>query len=436
MKNILLLFLFLSSLVISQDQKVYVAQIEGVIDLGLAPYVKRVVTEAEDNFADAIIFRINTFGGRVDAATQIKDAILNSKVKTIAFIDKRAISAGALISLSCEKVVMVPGASIGATTVVDGAGTKQSEKSQSYMRSEMRATAERNGRPTNIAEGMVDERLVIEGLVDSTQLVTLTSKEAVKWGIADTIISNIDEVLEAYGLENADIIRDDSNWAEEVLRFIQNPIITSVLLMIGMVGMFTEMKTPGWGLPGSAAVIALTIFFGSHYILELASILEIVLFLIGVSLLIAEIFIIPGFGIAGIAGVVLIIGSLFMGLLPDFDFLNMGLIQTALVQLAGSFILTVILVVVLLKFLPKSKMFNRLILDQDITSHSGYTAEPDVVDLTGKSGIALTDLRPSGTAVIDSKRIDVVTEGDYIVKTTKVIVTRMDGSKIVVREDV
>lgn len=435
MKKFFFLLAILFSSLMAQEQKVYIAEVEGTIDLGLAPYIKRVITEAENNLADAVIFRVNTFGGRVDAATQIKDAILNSKVKTIAFIDKRAISAGALISLSCEKVVMVPGASIGATTVVDMGGTKQSEKAQSYMRSEMRATAERNGRPTNIAEGMVDERIVVEGLVDSTQLITLTSKEAVKWGVADTIISNINDLMAAFDLGNADIIRDESNWAEETLRFIQNPIITSILLMIGMVGMFTEMKTPGWGLPGSAAVVALAIFFGSHYILELASVLEIILFIVGVVLLILEIFVIPGFGIAGIAGVILIVGSLFMGLLPDFDFLDAGLIQTALVQLAGSFLLTIILISVLLKFLPKSKMFNRLILETGIESHSGYTAEPSVSDLTGKSGVALTDLRPSGTIIIDSKRIDAVTEGEYIVKNTKVVVSKMDGSKIVVREE-
>src|SRR5690606_5575918 len=165
-----LVLLLLNQLIFSQNKKVYYAEIDGEIDLGMAPYVSRVVSDANEENADAIVFKINTFGGRVDAATQIKDAILSSDILTIAFINNRAISAGALIALSCTKIAMVPGSSIGAATVVDQTGQKQSEKYQSYMRSEMRSTAERNGRRTDIAQGMVDERIVVEGLDDSTTL--------------------------------------------------------------------------------------------------------------------------------------------------------------------------------------------------------------------------------------------------------------------------
>src|SRR3989339_1941716 len=184
MKRIVFAFclLFLALSPNNSAQKVFHAKIEGEIDLGLAPFVRRVISDAESQNAQAIVFEINTFGGRVDAATQIKDAILESKVLTIAFIDKRAISAGALIALSCEKIVMVPGASIGASTVVDQEGKKQAEKYQSYMRSEMRATAEKNGRRTDIAQAMVDETVVVPDLQDdSTKLVTLTTEEAVKY---------------------------------------------------------------------------------------------------------------------------------------------------------------------------------------------------------------------------------------------------------------
>ena len=173
--------------------------------LDLAPYLSRVVSDAEKDNAEAIIFKINTFGGRVDAATQIKDAIIGTDLLTIAFINNRAISAGALIALSCKKIIMVPGSSIGAATVVDQTGEKVGEKYQSYMRSEMRSTAEKNGRPVNIAEGMVDERIVIPGLVDSTQLVTLTSEEALKYGIADTLLEHIDDVYALYNLQDAEI---------------------------------------------------------------------------------------------------------------------------------------------------------------------------------------------------------------------------------------
>lgn len=432
--KILVFFLITLSLN-AQHKKVYLGKIEGDIDLGLAPYVKRVVAEAESNFADAIIFKINTFGGRVDAATQIKDAILNSKVKTIAYIDKRAISAGALIALSCVKIVMVPGASIGATTVVDQTGAKQAEKYQSYMRSEMRSTAEKNGRRTDIAEGMVDERVVVEGLVDSTRLITLTSMEALEYAIADTILSSFDEVLEVFDLGEADIIELDSNWAEDVIRFINNPIVTSLLIMIGLVGLFTEVKTPGWGLPGTAAVIALTIFFGANYILELASFIEIILFIAGVALLIVEIFVTPGFGVFGIAGIIMMVAGLFLGLIADFPIISWNDISQALIQLASSFIATGVLVYILTRTLPKTSIWNRLILASNIESTSGYTSsEPDFGHLISNEGITLTDLRPSGTVKINEKRYDVVTMGEFIQKGRRVRVTKVEGSKVVVEE--
>jgi membrane-bound serine protease (ClpP class) len=432
-QTFILLVLFVD-LAFSQ-QKVYYGKIEGDIDLGLAPYVKRVITEAELNFAEAVIFKVNTFGGRVDAATQIKDAILDSKVKTIAFINKRAISAGALISLSCENIVMVPGASIGATTVVDQQGTKQSEKAQSYMRSEMRATAEKNGRRTDIAEGMVDERVVVEGLVDSSKLITLTSQEALEYGIADTILSNLTDVLEAYNLENAEIIELDVDWAESVVRFISNPIISGLLIMIGLVGLFTEVKSPGWGLPGTAGIIALALFFGANYILELASAIEIILFAAGVVLLLIEIFVIPGFGVFGILGIIFMITGLFLGLLADFPLIDWSDISFAIIQLALSFVATGLLMFLLTKFLPKSEIWNRLILANDISSTSGYTtSDPGFKYLLNLVGEALTDLRPSGTIKVENKRYDVVTAGEYIVKGKTVRVVDIEGSKVVVEE--
>lgn len=428
--------MILSQVLVAQKSIIYQGIIDGEIDLGLAPYVKRVIEEAEKNNADAVVFKINTFGGRVDAATQIKDAILNSKVLTIAFIDKRAISAGALISLSCVKIVMVPGASIGASTVVDQGGAKQSEKHQSYMRSEMRSTAEKNGRPAKIAEAMVDESIEIEGLVDSTKLVTLTSKEAVSYGIADTVLHSLDEALASLGFENPEVIEIEGNWAENVLRFLNNPIISSLLIMIGLVGMFTEIKTPGWGLPGTAAVIALTLFFGANYILELASIIEILLFAVGVVLLILEIFVIPGFGIPGIVGILLVIGSLFLGLISDFPIVSWDLVEDAIIQLATVFVITGVLIFVLSKILPQSAFFNRLILVDEIKEQSGYSSKETLKHLIGIEGKALTDLRPAGTAILNDERIDVVTEGDYVSHDSEIKVIKVEGSKVVVAKKI
>jgi len=431
---ILFLILLFTVSVLGQTKKVYYGDIEGDIDLGLAPYVKRIVATANSTGAEAIIFRINTFGGRVDAATQIKDAIINSQVKTIAFIDKRAISAGSLIALSCENIVMVPGGAMGATTVVDQTGAKQAEKAQSYMRSEMRATAERTGRRTDIAEAMVDERVVIPGLVDSTQLLTLTSKEALQYGMADTLLATLDELLEAYNLKDAEIIMEDTNWGEDVVRFLSHPIVSSILIMVAMLGMFTEIKTPGWGLPGTAALVALTLFFGSGLILELVSWLEIVIFAVGISLILIEVFFVPGFGVFGILGIVAVVTSLFLGLLSDFQIVTWSMISRALIQLAATFVATFAAAFFLSKILPKTSFFNRLILKDNILIRSGYTTEPEVLELVGKTGEAITDLRPSGTALIDNKRIDVVTEGDYLIRGTKIEVIKESGSKIVVRE--
>lgn len=243
MKNIFKIFIILLLLSINSfaQKKVYLAHIESEIDLGLAPYITRIVDEANQNNADAIIFKINTLGGRVDAAVQIVDAISSSKVLTIAFIDRRAISAGAFIALSNKKIAIVPGGSIGAATVVNAEGQKVGEKYQSFMRGQMRSVAEKNGRPVNICQGMVDERIVVPGLVDSTQLITLTTDEALKYGIADTLVNNLDDVLKAFNLSGATIIDEHPNWAEDVVKFLNNPIVSSILIMVGVFGLFLSL---------------------------------------------------------------------------------------------------------------------------------------------------------------------------------------------------
>ncbi|MCH8326479.1 MAG: nodulation protein NfeD [Bacteroidetes bacterium] len=417
----------------SQSNKVYVAHIETGIDLGLSPYIKRIINEAEKADAKAIIFKINTLGGRVDAAIQIKDAILSTNILTIAYINYRAISAGALIALSCDKIVMSPGASIGAATVVDQAGKKVGEKYQSFMRSEMRAIAEKNGRRKDIAQGMVDEKVVIEGLVDSTQLITLTTVEALKYGIADTTVADFNSILKVFNLQNASIIDRKPNWAEDVVKFLNNPIITSILIMIGFFGLFAEVKTPGWGVPGTAGIIALVLFFGSSYILALASIIDIVLFIVGLVLIALEIFVIPGFGVAGISGILMVIISLFLALTgTSLPYIDSSIISIALIQLSVSLVGALLLIFILAKFLPKTIIFNRLVLSEAEKTNKGFVSADKISKIMGKEGVALTILRPAGIAEIDGKRIDVVTEGSFIEKGKKIIVISSEGIKVVV----
>lgn len=440
MKNLIfisLLFIFSLTAHSQTGKKVFVIDISGEIDLGLAPYVERIVKEAETDGLHAIVLKVNTFGGRVDAATQIKDAILRSKVLTIAFVNNRAISAGALITISAQKIAMAPGSSIGATTVVDQSGQIATEKYQSYMRSEMRSTAERNKRRPDIAEAMVDQRVVLKDLPeldDSTKLLTLTTEEAFKYGYCDFISDDLIKVLEHFGIENPELIYTNTNWAEDLVRFLSNPIISGILIMIGMVGLFTEVKTPGWGFPGTAGVIALTLFFGTNYILQLANIWEILIFIIGFGLLLAEIFYIPGFGFVGVIGILMMFGSMFFGLLSDLPIITGDDISSAIIQLALSVVFGIIFILLLSKYLPKSAVWKRLILSQEEKIQEGFSSNPDLSYLLRKDGISVTQLRPAGIALIENKRVDVVTEGEYISADSQIVVLKVEGSKVIVRQ--
>jgi len=433
---LVLLTIFIASSNAEEKKKVYLIDISGDIDLGLAPYVQRVINEAEESKASAVILKVNTFGGRVDAATQIRDAIINSKVLTIAFIDKRAISAGALISIAAKKIVMSPGSTIGATTVVDQSGTKATEKYQSYMRSEMRSTAERNGRRPDIAEAMVDERIVIKDfpeLDDSTKLLTLTTEEALKVGYCDFVASNLQEVLSHFNLKDAEVVSSEINWAEKVVSFLHNPIISGILIMLGILGLLTEIKTPGWGLAGTIGLISLALFFGAGYILQLANVWEILVFIVGFVLLIIEIFFIPGFGFLGILGIIMMIGAIFFGLIGDFPIISENEISNALIQLAASLVASILFLFILWKFLPGTPIWGRLILATSENQKEGFVSNPDLSFLVGKRGKALSLLRPAGIAIIEGKRYDVVSEGEFIQKDEEVEVTEVIGSKIIVK---
>ena len=263
-KNILFSIAFiLSALIFAEEvnKKVYVVPIQDVIDLGIPGLVSRAIDLAEANNAEMIVFDIDTFGGRVDAATQIKDSISSTDIETIAFINRRAISAGSLISLSCDQIYMTEGATIGATSVVDMSGSKQSEKSQSYMREEMAATAEKSGKNPDIARGMVDEELSFEYLVvdgDSLKvddiegrkegkLITLTTELALKYGIADGKGESIEDILLSLGINEYDLVTVDENWSENVVRILTNPTVSSLLTTFGTIGVISELYSAGWG---------------------------------------------------------------------------------------------------------------------------------------------------------------------------------------------
>ena len=376
-KNILFgLVLMFSAIIFAEDvnKKIYVVPIQDVIDLGIPSLVSRGISLAESNNADIIIFDIDTFGGRVDAATQIKDSISSTNIETIAFINRRAISAGSLISLSCDKIYMTDGATIGATSVVDMSGSKQSEKSQSYMREEMAATAEKSGKNPNIARGMVDEELSFEYLVvdgDSLKvddiegrkegkLITLTTELALKYGIADGKSETIEELLSSLEINEYDITTVDENWSENVVRILTNPTVSSLLTTFGTIGVISELYSAGWGIGGTIGIICLTLALGAGYLTQLASSTDILIILLGILLLFVEAVAIPGFGIFGITGIIILFYGFYLLLIPDIP-VSPEVYSEALDGFSWAIVVGIFGIIFILRLIGKSAFFQKLV---------------------------------------------------------------------------
>ena len=416
---------------------VYVAPIEGVIDLGLAPFVERVLAEAAAAKADAIVLEINTFGGRVDAAVIIRDALLRSRVRSVAFVNKRAISAGALISLAAETIVMADGGTIGAATPVQmgapGGGAKPvDEKSVSYMRKEFRATAESRKRPPLVPEEMVDPDVVITGVIEKGKLLTLTTSEALKLGVADARADSLEAVLAYLKLPGAQVRRPTVNWAEQLVRFFTHPVLSSVLMTIGILGIIVELRTPGFGVPGAVGLASLGLFFWGHWLVRLAGWEEILLVALGLVLLALEIFVIPGFGIAGVVGILALGGGLALSLVGVGA--TGALVLWAVGRVALSLLIAIGVSLVLLRLLPHLPYGRSLVLATDLDARAGYASAPETDrKWVGTRGTAATPLRPAGIAWLQGERVDVVSQGEYIEADVPIEVVRVDGNRIVVR---
>ena len=414
---------------------IYVLKVEGLIDNGLYRYIRRGISTAESENASGLILHMDTFGGLVDAADKIRKALLDTNIPTVTFIDKNAASAGALISYATDTVFMAPGSSIGAATVVDGGGQKADEKMQSYMRGLMRSTAEATGRNPRIAEAMVDERIEIEGIIAEGSLLTLSSSEALEFEVINGIKRDMGEVFAEMGWQEDQktLLREETG--EQILRFLANPVMSSILMLMMLGGLYFELQSPGVGFAGAMATIGGILFFAPLYIMGFAQPWEIILFFLGVALLVTEIFFLPGFGIPGLIGITLLLVSLFASMVGNvgLSFPGIEYMSTAIWTMAITMILGILMMFSLAKYLPNNRMFRKLVLVDSTSKEAGYISSDNKDRLLGLRGVAVTSLRPSGIALIDNERVDVVSQGDYIENGAPIEVVNTTSSRVMVK---
>ncbi len=407
-------------------EKVYIVPIHNEVEKGLSNFLSRAIETAEKDGAEAIIFDINTPGGAVDAADEIGQTFAETDIKTVAFVDNRALSAGAFISLNADEIYMVPGATMGAAAVITSDGNAADEKAQSYWLANMEKAAESSGRDPSFAKAMAEKGIDLPSEYDAWEgkLLTLTASQASKIGYSEGTVENEDALLAELGLQDAEKIVFEETFADKAARFLTNPYIIPILLTIGTIGLIVELFSPGFGLPGIAGISALLLFFFGHLVSGLAGYETLILFIVGIGLILLEFFI-PG-GIIGIVGFIAILASLF---LASGDVELMG--KSIFIAMLAAFLVAVILI----KFFGKRfTAFDRLVLFDSTSTEKGYISNVNRVELIGKEGILLTALRPAGTALVDGERIDVVSEGSFINKGTAVKIVKVEGSRVVVRQ--
>lgn len=417
---------------------VFLLKIDAEIDPRMNRYVELGLKEATEQGADYILIEMDTYGGAVNDADDIRTRILNYPQPVLVYINKDAASAGALISIAADSIYMAPGASIGAATVVTGEGVAAPDKYQSYMRSIMRSTAEANGRDPRIAEAMVDESLEIDSISSIGQVITFSTSEAIKYGFSEAKVTSIDEIMKRNNVTDYEIVTFELGFLEKIISLVLNPFVSSILILVIIGGLYFELQTPGVGFPILASAIALLIYLVPYYIHGLASNWEILIFIIGIVLIALEVFVIPGFGVAGISGLILTIGTLILMMLNndklDFTFVDADdIIQAGAAVLAGVFG-SVVLIFAGGAHFTQSKAFKKIALQDVQDSKQGYTSNFQTESFLGRKGFTYTVLRPSGKIVIDDNVYDAYTRGNFIEKGTEVIVIEESGTSLKVKE--
>jgi membrane-bound serine protease (ClpP class) len=442
----LTVFLALTGILTAQDKpagndpkKVMVMEIKAEIDPRTTRYVELALANAVETKADYVVLELDTYGGTLTDAKEIVQKIMDFKKPIWVFINSDAASAGALISIACDSIYMSPGASIGAATVVTGTdGTAAPDKYQSYMRSIMRSTAEENGRNPDIAEGMVDERIVIDSVKQAGKVITLTTTEAIAVGYCEGKVTSIREILEKNKVGEHVINTFRLGFTEKIIAFVLNPFVSGLLIMIIIAGIYFEMQAPGIGFPLLAAVTALVLYLVPYYLNGLAAYWEIIVLFVGVALLAAEIFVIPGFGVAGIMGIILTVGSLVLIMLRNdyfnFEYVPFGDITLAMFSAVGGLAGGILLLVVGGARLTQTAAFRKISLPDTQDSSQGYTVSPHASTMNGKRGVAHTILRPSGKIMIENQMYDAFTRGEFVDRGEAIEVISTEGVTLKVKK--
>lgn len=401
---------------------------------------QKAIEEAEEKKADIILIHLNTYGGMLESADSIRTKILSTPIPTFVFIDHNAASAGALISIACDSIYMVEGATIGAATVVNMEGQAVPDKYQSYMRAMMRSTAEATGRDPDIAQAMVDPRIKIEGIIDTGSVLTFTASEALRNGYCEGIVKDIPALLSKAGIENYEIIEQELTPMDNFIGFLISPVVSGILIMIIVAGIYFELQTPGIGFPSIAAIIAALLYFAPLYLEGLAAHWEILLFIAGVGLIAVEIFALPGFGVAGITGILFVITGLTLSLVGNegFDFkpVNMSaFLRSLFLVIISIFISIIISFYVTRSLFTKNKLFGSLALETTQQSSEGYTvSESDYKEQLGRQGEAFSLLRPAGKVIINGQVYDATAITGFINKGDKVEVVRYETGQLFVKK--
>lgn len=412
-----LMLLLLSSTAFAQGGNAYVIPIHGEINKATSSYVANAVDDIRKEDPSVVIFDINTYGGLIDEAQKIKDVIISLDVPTISFVNNNAQSAGVLITIASEKVVMAPNSSIGSAETIPN-----NEKTLSLWRAILRDTAQYRNRDTEVIQAMADRDIFIEDISEVGKLINLTSQEALDLGIADYVSSDINEILDNFNI-SSEVEYVEEGLSVKLAKYVSNPYISTLFLIMGFVGAVIEIFTPGFGIGGTISIIGFGLYFGGNIMAGNANWTSLVLFVLGLVLLIIEAMV-PGFGLPGIGGIIfVVVGTV----------LAMGDVRMAIISLSISIIVTALLSIYLVRIGYNSKIFRKIILNNKLEGNKGYLSNDSMEFLIDKTGVSISELRPAGFIEIDGVKYDVLSEGDFIIKNSAVKVTRVVGSKIFVR---